>query len=167
MKTAIKLGSFFKRGKRDNGESFVTLTDDRPQWLYDAVHEAHGKDLPNDWIYAECEAACDAIDDGSIDVEARYYQDAISEHTDGRVDIYTRDLYQWSADMCHSYTWSYAEEEAKDLGSADVDTEKRIAMIQYCAIQSIVDTIVEAWKEAKEESADDDTEESEGPSKEA
>jgi len=154
-----RLSSYFKKVTRDSGESFYTLTDDRPDYLDDAVQAAHshGKDLPNDWIYGECASACYAIDDEIFNV--KYPEDAVHEYADSQVDIYTRDVFQWAADMCHSYTYAYAEEEASDLG-VDVKegTVKVLQMIQYCAIRTIVQTILDAWREAEEE-ADEDNEE--------
>lgn len=158
MKT-IKLGSFFVTRKRDNGETFVALTDDRPEWLLDAVHEAHGSDLPNDWIYRECEATCDAIDEGWLTDE-----DNVHEFANGRVDIYTRDLYQWAADMCLSDTYASAESEAGDILGDESDTIKRLSAIQYCAIQAIARAMLSAWEENRE---NDETEESEATSTEA
>ena len=141
MTTTRKLGSYFVKGKRNNGETFVTCTDDRPEWLHDAIHEAHGSDLPDDWVYAECEAACDAIDDGSLTGD-----DSVHEFADARVDVYTRDLYRWAADKCLSDTYASAESDASDCGMPD-ETEKRIAIIQYHAIARIARTILAARDE--------------------
>jgi hypothetical protein len=151
----VKLGSFFVTGKRDNGEMFVSLKDERPEWLHEAVHAAHGSDLPNDWIYAECRAACDAIDDGSLTL-AEDSDDGLHEHADSRVDIYTRELYQWAADMCLSDAYANAESEAADILGDESDTIKRLGAIQYCAIRSIAATILDAARENV-----DETEESE------
>ena len=155
--TMKKLGSFFVTGKRNNGETFVSLKDERPEWLHDAVHTAHGSDLPNDWIYRECEAACDAIDEGSLTDD-----DSVHEYADSRVDIYTRDLYQWAADMCLSDTYAGAESEAGDFLGEESDTIKRLSAIQYCAIGAIARIIM---REA-EENAGDETEESEATASE-
>jgi hypothetical protein len=135
----------FVSDKRDNGETFTTLKDDRPEWLQDAVREAHQTDLPNDWIYGECKAAVEAFDEGSLTDE-----DSIHEYADGRVDIYTKDVYQWAADMCLSSTFSYAEEEAEGMG---VDLKggvvKLLQTVQYCAISTIARTMLEACTKAE------------------
>lgn len=130
----------FIKDKRDNGETFTKLSDDAPEWLKDAVQEAHAGTFPNDWIYAECASAYEAIKDGAITDE-----DSIHEYADGQVDVYTKDLYQWGADMCLTDLYSQAEDEANDLGDDEVgETEKRFAMIQYCAIAFIARTMLEA-----------------------
>ena len=107
-----ELSQWFETRKRAGGasdESFVTLKDETPDWLQAAVRDAHKGDLPNDWVFAECEAACNAIDDDSLS------SDDTHDYTDGRVDIYTKDLFCWATDMCLSRTWSDAEEEANQL----------------------------------------------------
>jgi hypothetical protein len=129
------LASHFETKTRDSGESFVTLNDTAPDWLKEAIREAHNGTLPTDWIYSECRAAVEAFDEGSLSDE-----DDVHSHADGRVDVYTKDLYQWAADFCLTDTWSSAEAEASDMGMPD-ETERRIAVIQYAAIRHIADTM--------------------------
>jgi hypothetical protein len=141
------IASYFDDTKtRDNGEYFVHLKDDAPEWLSDAVRDAHQGTLPNDWIYAECLAAVEAFDFGDFD------EDYIHEHADGRVDVYTRELYQWAADMCLTDTWANAEAEAAEMGLVE-ETEKRLAVIQYCAIRYIAEAMLNACKDAAKEEA--------------
>jgi hypothetical protein len=139
--------SHFVSSKRDNGDTFVTLSPDRPGWLQDAVYAAHLDTLPNDWIYEECRAAVEAFDSGELDAEG----DGVHDFADSRVDVYTKILYQWAADFCLTDTWAEAESEASDCGMPD-ETEKRIAVIQYMAIRRIAETMREACEGAKEES---------------
>lgn len=143
----MKLGQFFETKTRDDGKKFVTLADDRPDWLYDAVYEAHQSDAPNDWIFAECEAACDAIDDGTLSDD-----DSVHEYADGRVDVYTRELYQWAADMCLSDTFAAAESDDSDLGTPENDsTVDRLMRLQYHAIARIARIMLEAAEDQPEE----------------
>lgn len=125
------------------GEPFVTLRDDAPEWLKEAVREAHQGDLPLDWIYAECQAAAQAIDAGDIDLVGEDDMDALHEHADGRVDIYTKELYQWAADFCLTDTWAAAEEAAREMGLPE-ETEKRLACVQYAAIHFVAETMRDA-----------------------
>lgn len=143
----MKLGQWFEMKSRELGESFVTLKDGHPEWLKDAIHEAHNTDLPNDWIYIECEKACRAIDDGSLKDN-----DDVHEHADLCVDIYTRDLYQWAADMCHTSTYSNARSEADEFAEPKNDPEELIKLIQFCAIRSIAARMLEAARENAGES---------------
>jgi hypothetical protein len=137
---------------RQNGdkeeEQFITLVEDRPQWLQDAVRDAHQRTLPNDWIYEECRAAVEAFDAGDL----RDDDDSVHEHADGRVEIYTKALYQWAADMCLTDTWAEAEQEAKDIGMPE-ETEKRLACIQYAAIRRIAQMMYAACAEAEKDAS--------------
>lgn len=148
---ATKYSAFFKRDTRNDGEAFVTLTDDHPEWLKDAIYEAHRETFPNDWIYEECFRAVEAFDAG----ELTDTDDAMS-YTDARVDVYTRDLFQWAADFCLTDTWSEAEAEASDAGLPD-DMVQRLTCIQYAAIRHIAETMRDACAQASEESEEQAT----------
>jgi hypothetical protein len=153
------LASFFERRTRDSAgdraaEVFYTLKDDAPEWLRDAIYEAHGGTLPDDWVYAECLAAIEEFDEGRFD--GTYPEDAIHEHADGRVDIYTKELFGWAEEFCLTDIYSEAEAEAEDLLSAEADTHDRLATIQYCAIARIVRTMIDAARENADETADEE-----------
>jgi hypothetical protein len=111
------------------------------------VRKVHGDDLPSDWIYEEARAACEALDAGELE-----YDDDVHAHADGRVDIYTRELFAWSAAMCGTSTWSAAEDEAEELGIRG-GTEERLRVIQFCAIRSIAVTILAAARSQSHEEA--------------
>ncbi len=99
--------------------------------------------MPNDWIYAECRAACAAIDDESLSDDDGY---SLHSHADSQVDTYTRDLFQWGADMCLTDTYSNAESEAEDCGFTEGATiEEHFRAIQYHAVYAIAATILGAW----------------------
>lgn len=144
------LRSFFTTVTRDDKSVAVILTDDRPEWLHDAIHGVHGSDLPNDWIFSECRDACSAIDDGSLTDD-----DSVHEYADGAVEIYTAKVYQWAADMCQTDLYSDAESEADDMGPTE-GTEKRIQVVQYCALSTIARAMMAAHDDASEASDDDD-----------
>jgi hypothetical protein len=140
-----KLASFFTR---DNPRHVVCLKDDAPEWLRDAVYATC--DGATDWVYEECEAACSAIDDGSLTDD-----DGLHEHADGQVDIYTQKLAQWYADTCLSGVYSAAEQEAEDMGTeGSLDVNRTLMTIQYCAIRSIAAAMLRAWQENAEEESE-------------
>lgn len=152
----MKLGGFFKkldRAPEGCASRAVTLADNRPEWLQDAIREAHCSDLPRDWIYQECEAACDAIDDGSLSDD-----DSVHEHADGRVDTYTKDRFEWSADMCLTDTFAAAESDLEDMGGESSDMTDRIGRLQYCAIARIARIMLEAWHEHEDDGDEESVE---------
>lgn len=145
----MKLSGFFETRERVDGTKFVTLKDEHPEWLKDAVYEAHDDTLSDDWVYEECRAACDAIDEGSLKDE-----DGLHEHADARVDVYTKARFKWAADFCLTRLYAIAEEEVADLApGAEVPISDRIGVIQYCAIRTIASKMLEAAKEHAEEDA--------------
>ena len=129
----------FETRKRANGETFVTLGDDAPEWVRDAVYEAHGGDMPDDWTLAECSAAFDACESGELADE-----DAIHAYAEGRVDVYTAALYRWAADHCLGDVFGRADDEADETGPYKT-TVDRLTAVQYHAIASIARTIRDAY----------------------
>lgn len=134
----------FTANTRANGDTYFSTSEGCPAWLRDAVREAHQGTLPNDWIYAECRAAVAAFDAGDLADEDG---DDVHGYVDGRVDVYTKDLYQWAADLCLTDTFAAAEEEARDMGLPE-ETEDRIKWIQYAAVRHVADTMYQACAQA-------------------
>jgi hypothetical protein len=149
-----KLASYFTN---ENPRKVWCLVDDAPEWLKDAVHAAHNDDMPNDWIYEECRAICDAIDCNDNDLaECGEDDHNLHEYADGRVDIYTKVLYQWQADMCHTDCYSYAETALADSGSETATGEKRVQILQYEVIRAIAACILNAWREDADNAGEED-----------
>lgn len=147
---AMKYAEFFEKKVRGNGEgvgeAFVTLKEDAPGWFRDAVYEAHGGMFPNDWVYAECFAACEAIDDGVFtpgpDIEDD--MEGFDGYVDSRVDIYTKDRFQWAADMCLTDLFAEAEERATELCSDATPLADRLGAVQYAAIERVAHAMLDA-----------------------
>jgi hypothetical protein len=144
------LASYFRRITRDSGDVAYTLVDGAPEWLMEAVRDAHAGSMPCDWIWDTCHSVACAIDDGSFSDD-----DSLDEFADSNVDVYTKALYQWSADLCTSDLFSNAEEEAGELLGDESDLEKRMSVIQFCAIRFIAQVILQAVEAANEESSDE------------
>ena len=51
----------FVEGQRDSGVRFITLADDRPEWLHGAVQEAHAGDMPNVQVPADGNLTFDVL----------------------------------------------------------------------------------------------------------
>lgn len=157
-----EVGKWFETAKRADGQhkgeadaTYVRVAEGAPAWVFDAVRKAHQGALPCDWVFDECRAAAEAIDDRE-DVTGEW----ITEHADTRVEVYTKLLFQWATDFCLTELFADAEERANDLGDAGekIAIEKRLSMIQFCAIDAISRTMLEAWNEQSDESGDEDDE---------
>jgi hypothetical protein len=154
----MELQKYFELKQRDNSDEFVVFTDDCPQWVQDTVFEAHfnGKDLPNDWIYKTCYDIFGACENDELDSD-----ESIDAFIDGYVDIYTNSLFKWGADLCNSYTYASAEEEALEFTDFNNGLSTALQAIQYCAIKNIVHVVLNCCDEHKEEEEneqDDDIE---------
>lgn len=139
----------FVRRTRPDGKLFVALATDAPDWMFDAVREAHGTAMPNDWIYTACAHAAEAL------AETLAYgedlDDAAHSFADSNADLYTESLVRWLADV--PTAWSWCDEAAQDFGVAeDANLCKRIQTGQYLQLRTIFATLrqaVEAQAEAE------------------
>lgn len=142
------LFNFFEKRYRDNGDGYVILTDDRPEWLHDAVREAHDDEFPDDWRYEMCRRICGAIDDGYLNDE-----DGVSEFADGAVDIYNSARLHWLADDMGRVQYV---DDARDEGffEGSADTMEQIGMGQYICIERMARVMLDAWLENGELTCD-------------
>lgn len=142
-----ELAASFMEDARRDGSKFVRLVDGRPDWMRDAVHEAHGDAAPNDRHYqaardvalylAECniERSGDDFSDFDSDV-----CDACSSAAESLTDVYTSHLIAWlhetpgAIDACDE-----AAEEG--LVDASADMETRIKCGQYRWYEQIGQTL--------------------------
>jgi hypothetical protein len=146
---AFGLSDFFKRGERrseyDSEEWITVLTDDAPGWLTDAVHEAHGDELPDDWRYATCAAIASALDErDGPDTD----DDALVEIADGLVDVYNADRLRWVAGYMTRYT--LVDDAVSEAGGIDGDERgilDAIAWAQCAEIERMAYALRDAWRE--------------------
>lgn len=150
-----KLGSYFTR---DNPRKVVSLTGAAPEWLRGAIYAAHCGALPDDWVYETAQDVCLAIDDGAIaiDLDSDGADDSIHEWADSAVDIYSASIRQWYADHAGSDWYGTAEDEAGDLLGDETNIVRRLQVTQYCAIRQIANTIIEAYRAARDEEGEAD-----------
>ena len=108
--------------KRDSGETFVTLTDDAPEWMTEVVHAAHGHFLPDDYRYAWIRDAAEHIAQ-STDLDADDLMDeGMWSWADESVDIYNSDLLRWVSSNLNRI--SYCDE-----GSEGCEDRSLMAMV--------------------------------------
>ncbi len=120
-------------------ERIVTLRDDAPEWVSDAVREAHDGEMPDDWRYDICESIFEEIDPEDDDRDF--------ELADGLVDVYNNARVAWLAgDLGRA---SYCDEAADEYGIAG-DTFDRLGWGQLYCINQMVG-VIRAAIEANEE----------------
>lgn len=126
------------------GDPYITLVDNAPTWLKEAVHEAHGGMMPNDWVFSTCADVWSRI----CEMDDPSFEDGwIHEFANSQVDIYTKDIYNWAAQFCLSGLFSDAEEQARDLGAFDnpEGVHTILGTIQYCCVSAIANCLWDAY----------------------
>jgi hypothetical protein len=113
---ASELDKALYRDTRTNGDEFIRLRDNSPDWMSDALFAAHGNMLPDDHRYEFIQEAAnlisqaDDLDEGGYEMEA---------------DVYNADLLRWLAsDLTRAF---YVDEAMESYGNNDSDTYTRIA----------------------------------------
>ena len=133
----MTLTEHFELKERANGDRFWTLKASRPQWLQDAVRDAHAGESPNDWRYGICHGICEYIDNCDMDetdeVDTFHIADSL-------VDIYTHDRILWLAER--SSRTEYCD-EAMDYCEPDSFVDA-IGVGQFLAIRDMAETIIAA-----------------------
>lgn len=85
----------FVRDRRTDGSEFWrTIEDDRPEWVQDLCHAAHGDMWPDDWRYHFIVEALDAL------AETADPDDILMEP-----DVYTHELTAWLASRADRYEY--------------------------------------------------------------
>lgn len=155
IETARALANAFERKTRDNGESFYTLGDDRPEWMQDAMFAAcdNGEILPNDWTYRFAARMADHIAE-SLEYESdRYRSDIIAEGADSLVPYCNTERAAWLAS--HVSRVAYVDEAAEEYGIAPDDgVMEMIGVGIYREIEMIGNALwdaIEAQAEDEEE----------------
>jgi uncharacterized protein YhjY with autotransporter beta-barrel domain len=138
---------YFETRQRDDGTSYVTLTDDRPEWLQEAVYEAHDDEAPNDWRYEHCHYIARLIDDGDTEP---------AEIAESLTDDDTYSLLQWLSGHIARYTYSdtYAEENGFDPDATLMD---RIRLGQYECLFQMAGILVDAAEENSDTDGGDES----------
>lgn len=127
----------FEYAIRTDGSEYWRLTDDAPDWLHDAVYEAHDGELPNDWRYAQCYGIVEYLDQSDNPAT-----DGDFEYADTAVEPYTYELLQWyAADLDRI---SYADENTLEFGPGE-GLGHTLLLGQAYAIASMFRTIAAAY----------------------
>jgi len=127
---------------RAGGGKFVRLKDDRPDWMADAVSDAHGQDIfPDDWRYAEIKDAAASIHNNDGDWET------VADEVEA--DCYNIDRLRWLAS--HLERPAICDEAARELGfEYDGDSSDLLALIglgQHYERRGIVQRLAAALEE--------------------
>lgn len=136
-----------KRGDEPDAERFVSLKDERPDWLQELVFEAHGHGdyLPDDWRYQTIRDAIGHIHDSGAE-SADDLEDSAHEFADQNVDVYTGSRYAWLASNLRR---SGYVDEARDEGliGPDADVAEQIGVGQYEESREVFASVLQSLAE--------------------
>lgn len=139
-------------------KGFYSLPHSKPecQWMIDAVREAHGDIMPNDWVYD----ACHTIVGHMADTDSADWDDSVSEWADGGVDVYNADRARWLAANLHF--GGIVDEAVQSMGHSDQGVYGDIGLGQFAMLESIAAALIKAVldkaEEDEAEEGDDDGE---------
>jgi hypothetical protein len=150
---AALFANSFERKERPNGENFYCLKDGTPDWIKEAVHQAHGDLFPNDWIYAQCKA----IAQDMTEYEPEDWMDSVSDWADSNVDIYNSDRAAWLGS--HLHFGEAVDEAVEELGHSDQGIYGDIAQGQYKVLEQIAYVLIQAVEDQAEVEEEEEEEE--------
>lgn len=130
-----RYSSFFTIRHRDNGQPFVTLTDNAPESLLDICREAHGDMFPDDTRWNMIRLAFDALTDYTDPLDT----DNLHEIADSLVSVYTAELTAWLAS--HRNRLDYVDTAREEFGPSK-DLAGDLMRGQYMEYLEILDAIV-------------------------
>lgn len=139
--------AWFQTAERaSSGDTFDRIRDGAPEWIKDAVRDAHDDMLPDDYVYGYARAAFDWIAENDGD------EDSAAEFADN-VDVYSADLLAWLSS--HSARRGFVEEaRSEGLLSPDADLDKQMMAGQYLERQRVYSVIWKAVEAQVEEISD-------------
>ena len=126
---------------RSDGSSFIKTAPDYPEWIRDAIREAHDGELPNDARYSLISDAANSISDQCF-ASADDARDSGYELSGNIVPICTADLLAWfGGNMSRLDDCDAAREE---LGCNNPTILDLLSLGYQHAVESVVFTLIQA-----------------------
>ena len=97
IKTANSLAAAFETKTRNDGSEFTALKADSPEWMIDAMRDAHDGKMPNDMSYEMIESVAYSISEALAEADSQDIEDARHERIDGLVSVYHSERFAWLA----------------------------------------------------------------------
>ena len=124
----------------DEDSAFYSLKRGSPEWMTDALREAHdsGNVFPNDWVYA----TANGILGNMADREPADWEDAVSEWADSEVDVYNAARTAWLASNLQF--GGIVDEAVEEMGHSDQGIFGDIGIGQYRLAERIAYALIQA-----------------------
>lgn len=138
---AAELASYFESHARDNGDTFLTLRDNRPDWMQTICRLAHdsptiGLIMPDDMRYKMINECLDAIAECND-------QDALDDRKyELRAPDYKSDLIHWLSS--HNCRHNFCDAYRNEMGASCTDMMGQIRDGYLYELQEVFDLLVAA-----------------------
>lgn len=132
----------FETKRRDSGESFKALKDSAPDWMTDVCRDAHGRKLPDDFVFEVIVDSLNALVD---------YDDTQEANDSLEADFGNADLLAWvSSNLSRA---SYVNDAVQEFGmsESDFDLFKALQMGQLAEKQEIFGEVLDSLTEKLDE----------------
>ncbi|MDX6648297.1 MAG: hypothetical protein QOJ97_248 [Solirubrobacteraceae bacterium] len=142
--------AFEVRTRRD-GEDYVTLKADTPEWVLGIVRKAHddGQRLPDDWRYKTVHEAFCSISDATRMQDADF-DDLEAEFADG-ADVHHADLLAWGSS--NSSRLRYCDDALADCGHSLENTAQLLQLGQGQERREVFAAVLDGLRERLETDA--------------
>ncbi len=130
-----------------DGAAVYLAKDNRPGWIQDMAHHAHGDMRPDDWRYEFILGALSFLEEADPDDDV----DALRErfYDECEADIYTSELTGWLHSRADRA--GYCDDAANEYGLEGGDTMQRIALGQRAEKLEVFGLVLEFLEEHAEE----------------
>jgi hypothetical protein len=141
------LTEYFLRGTRDDGTSFFHLSPSTPEWLTDAVYDAHDGEGPNDWRYSVCRLIVDELTgdnaDEDNDVDDGDNVQRVAASVTDRETTYTSDVLNWASENLSRL--GYYHDHVADYGdTGSYSPVEGLSIAMHRAIYDMTLTLADA-----------------------
>lgn len=141
----------FEWKTRTNGEKYVALKENSPEWMTSAVHAAHADMLPDDWRYKMIRHVLDYMGEQGEDLD----EDSKYQICDDMVDVYTMHLVDWLTS--HGRRVGYVDDANDEYGPSG-NLEAMLQRGQYMEIEEIYDALFSFLEEMVDEEEENNNE---------
>jgi hypothetical protein len=130
IKATLARNALESKNRSDNGERYICVKDDAPDWVTELCREAHDDMFPDDFVFETVAEALDAIID----------QDGEADSVELEADCYNSDLLAWLGS--HSSRVNYTDQAAEEFGTASEGIINQIMQGQYLEKRQILGNVV-------------------------
>ena len=135
----------FETRTRDNGESFVYLEEGAPDWMQDALRDAHGDMFPDDWRFRAIQNVAYSLSDWDD------WEDCAHDIADNHVEVYTSALTAWLSSNTRRVAYCDAAID-RGLCAPTEGVDHILAAGQYQEFVEIAEALVAAFEKLESSS---------------